>query len=235
MNCISYQESRNYFLDRAVEISRINYEPSDMDILYAEGITSSNGVASMEFSFPYSSQDGYMESDYQSDPLLRYQLIRVHENSLGRNCKWLEMFEDVDLVLFCVSLTDYDEFYEDASGICTNKMLASKKLFERIVSHPSLGQKNFVLLFTNFHPHNAYSNNHPALAQRAFYYMAVKFKRLFNSLTGRKLFVSPVTGLEADSVDTALKYGREVLKWDEDKLNFSMNEDSIESIEASTT
>ncbi|KAL2477206.1 Extra-large guanine nucleotide-binding protein 1 [Forsythia ovata] len=252
----------NYFLDRAVEISRINYEPSDMDILYAEGITSSNGVASMEFSFPYSSQDGYMEPNDQSDPLLRYQLIRVHENSLGGNCKWLEMFEDVDLVLFCVSLTDYDEFYEDASGICINKMLASKKLFERIVSHPSLGQKNFVLLFTKFdlleekleqnpltqcdwfqdfnpvispHPHNAYSKNSPALAQRAFHYMAVKFKRLFDSLTGRKLFVSPVTGLEADSVDTALKYGREVLKWDEDKLTFSMNEDSSESIEASTT
>ncbi|MEI4872781.1 hypothetical protein Q8G47_29060, partial [Klebsiella pneumoniae] len=44
----------NYFLDKAVEISQTDYEPSDMDILYAEGITSSNGVACVEFSFPKS-------------------------------------------------------------------------------------------------------------------------------------------------------------------------------------
>lgn len=249
----------NYFLDRAVEISRINYEPSEMDILYAEGIASSNGVASMEFSFPILSQDAYMESDNQSDPILRYHLIRVHENSLGGNCKWLEMFEDVNLVMFCISLTDYDELYEDTTGICTNKMLASKKLFERIATHPSFAQKNFILILNKFdlleekidqvplsqcdwfqdfsplislHPHNTTT---PPLAQRAFHYIAVKFKRLFNSLTGRKLFVAPVTGLEADSVDLALRYGREVLKWDEEKLTFSMNEDSVESIEASTT
>ncbi|CAA2954320.1 extra-large guanine nucleotide-binding protein 1-like [Olea europaea var. sylvestris] len=249
----------NYFLDRAVEISKINYEPSEMDILYAEGITSSNGVASMEFSFPVLSQDAYMESNDQSDPILRYQLIRVNENSLGGNCKWLEMFEDVNLVMFCVSLTDFDELHEDATGICTNKMLANKKLFERVATHPSFAQKNFILILNKFdlleekieqvplslcewfqdfsplislNPHNT---TNPPLAQRAFHYIAVKFKRLFNSLTGRKLFVAPVTGLEADSVDLAFKYGREVLKWDMEKLTFSMNEDSIESIEASTT
>ncbi|CAI9769918.1 unnamed protein product [Fraxinus pennsylvanica] len=252
----------NHFLDRAVEISRINYEPSDMDILYAEGITSSNGIASMEFSFPISSQDTYMESDDQSDPLLRYQLIRVHENSLGGNCKWLEMFEDVDLVMFCVSLTIYDEFYEDVTGIRTNKMMASKKLFEKVATHPSFAQKNFILILNKFdlleekieqvplsqchwfqdfspvislHPYNANSNNNPPLAQRAFHYVAVKFRQLFTSLTGRKLFVAAVTGLEPDSVDKALRFGREVLKWDEEKLTFSMNEDTIESIEASTT
>lgn len=60
-----------YFLLKAVEISRVDYEPSDMDILYAEGITVSNGVASMEFSFPTPSQEGYAESIDQNDPLLR--------------------------------------------------------------------------------------------------------------------------------------------------------------------
>ncbi|KAL2490724.1 Extra-large guanine nucleotide-binding protein 1 [Abeliophyllum distichum] len=249
----------DYFLNRAVEISRMDYEPCEMDILYAEGITSSNGVASMEFSFSNSSRDGYMEPVDQNNHLVRYQLIRVHADSLGENCKWLEMFEDVDLVVYCVSLIDYDVFYEDNSGVCTNKMLASKKLFTNIVTHPNFAEKDFLLILSKFdlleekiehvpltqcdwfqdfnpvislYPQNNNRNN-PSLAQRAFYYIAVKYKRLFTSITGRKLFVSPVTGLEADSVDKALKYGREILRWEEDIHAFSMN--STESMEPSTS
>ncbi|CAI9769101.1 unnamed protein product [Fraxinus pennsylvanica] len=215
----------NYFLNRGVEIARMDYEPSDMDILYAEGIASSNGVASMDFSFPNSSsRDSYMEPAVDhNDSSTRYQLIRVHADSLGENCKWLEMFEDVDLVVYCVSLIDYDEFYEDINGVCTNKMLASKKLFTNIDFNPVI----------SLHPNNNNRNN-PSLAQRAFHYIAVKYKRLFTSITGRKLFVSSVTGLEADSVDKALQYGREILRWEEERLTFSMTESS-ESMEPSTS
>ncbi|KAK6121390.1 hypothetical protein DH2020_044872 [Rehmannia glutinosa] len=169
----------NYFLDRAVEISRIDYEPSQMDILYAEGITSSNGVASMEFSFPKSSQDGYMESSDENNPT-----IRVHTSSLGENCKWLEMFEGVNLVIYCISLTDYDEYHEDINGIGTNKMMAAKNLFETIITHPTLADKEYLL---------------------------------------------------ADSVDNALKYCREILKWDDEMQTVSMNEWSSESMEPSTS
>ncbi|KAK6143505.1 hypothetical protein DH2020_023853 [Rehmannia glutinosa] len=243
----------NYFLDRAVEISRIDYEPSQMDILYAEDITSSNGVASMEFSFPKSSQDGYMESSDENNPT-----IRVHTSSLGENCKWLEMFEDVNLVIYCISLTDYDEYHEDINGIGTNKMMAAKNLFETIITHPTLADKEYLLVlnkydlleekiervplsqcdwFQDFNPvpHSANSNNNPSLAQRGFHYVAVKFKRLFSDLTGRKLFVSRATGLEADSVDNALKYCREILKWDDEMQTVSMNEWSSESMEPSTS
>ncbi|KAL0365456.1 UNVERIFIED_CONTAM: Extra-large guanine nucleotide-binding protein 1 [Sesamum angustifolium] len=244
----------------AVEISRIDYEPSEMDILYAEGITSSNGVASVDFSFPKSSQDGYMESSDQNDPSTSYQLIRVHASSLGENCKWLEMFEDVDLVIYSVSLTDYDEYYEDINGVRTNKMLAAKQFFESIVTHPTLAEKHFLLILNKFdlleekiervpltqcdwfhdfnpvislHPHSATSSNNPPLAQRAFHYIAVQFKRLFQSLTERKLFVSRLTGLEADSVDKALRYGKEILKWSEERNTVSLNEWSTESMEPS--
>ncbi|PIN16773.1 G-protein alpha subunit (small G protein superfamily) [Handroanthus impetiginosus] len=252
----------NYFLDRAAEISRVDYEPSEMDILYAEGIRSSNGVASMEFSFLKSSQAEYMESVDQNDTSVSYQLIRVHASSLGENLKWLEMFEDVDIVLFCVSLTDYDEYYEEINGKRTNKMSLSKKLFEGIVSHPTFSEKHFLLILNKFdlleekieqapltqcdwfqdfnpvisrYPNNASNNSNPTLAQRAFHYVAVKFKRLFESITGRKLFVSRATGLEADSVDKALGYGKEILKWDYERNTFSMNEWSSESIEPSTS
>lgn len=74
----------NYFLDHAVEISKVDYNPSDMDKLYAEGITSSNGVASMEFSFPNPTQDSYMETVDQHSSSMKYQLIRVHASCIGK-------------------------------------------------------------------------------------------------------------------------------------------------------
>ncbi|OMO92174.1 Guanine nucleotide binding protein (G-protein), alpha subunit [Corchorus olitorius] len=259
--------SRNatYFLERAVEISRTDYEPSDMDILYAEGISSSNGLSCMDFSFPTVERESSIDGYYQHDPSLRYQLIRVHPSSLGENCKWVEMFEDIDIVLFCISLTDYDEFSLDSNGVLTNKMMASKQLFESIVTHPTFEDKDFLLLlnkadlleekieqvplarcewFHDFNPvisHNHNNNNsnnrynNSSLAQRAFHYIAVKFKRLFNDLTGRKLYVSMVTGLEPDSVDEALRYVRDILKWEETENSFINNNESSTDIDASST
>ncbi|KAK8370857.1 hypothetical protein V6Z11_A01G203800 [Gossypium hirsutum] len=219
-----------YFLERAVEISRTDYEPSDMDILYAEGTQSSNGLSSMEFSFPTRERESFIDG-YQHDPLARYQLIRLHPSSLGASCKWVGMFEDINMVLFCVSLTDYDEFWLDSNGVLINKMVASKQLFETIVSHPTLEQKDFLLIlnkadlllekmeevpltrcewFHDFNPVISHHNNNltASVAQRAFHYIAVKFKR----------------------------YAREILKWDHNDNSFINNEFSTTTvIEASTT
>ncbi|XP_058191004.1 extra-large guanine nucleotide-binding protein 1-like [Rhododendron vialii] len=254
----------NYFLDRAVEISSTDYDPSDTDILYAEGITPSNSLASMEFSFPKSTQDSFMDTADQNDPLHRFQLIRVHASSLGENCKWLEMFEDTDLVLYCVSLTDYDQFSDNSNGVSSNKMLESKRLFESIVTHPTFRRKNFLLILNKFdlleekieqipltqcewfpdfnpvisHNHSSTGSNYsnPSLAQRAFNYIAVKFKKLFVSLTGgRKLYVSRVTGLEPDCVDEALRYTREILKWEKEKPQLTLHESSSCSVDASSS
>uniref|UniRef100_A0A6M2E9D7 Extra-large guanine nucleotide-binding protein 1-like n=1 Tax=Populus davidiana TaxID=266767 RepID=A0A6M2E9D7_9ROSI len=250
-----------YFLERAVEIARPDYQPSDMDILYAEGISSSKGLSCMEFSFPKLPPDCCENFGYQHDPLLRYQLIRVHPTTLGGNCKWLGMFEDVDIVLFCVSLIDYDEFSEDNNGVPINKMIASRQLFERIVTHPTFEEKKFLLILNKydlleekiervpltrcewFHDFNPVMGNNPnssrstnsPLELRAFQYIAVKFKRLFNSLTDRKLYVTKSTGLEPDNVDEALKYAREVLRWEQEEPNYHNNEVSSASIEASSS
>ncbi|PON56972.1 Guanine nucleotide binding protein (G-protein), alpha subunit [Parasponia andersonii] len=253
-----------YFLNRAVEISRTDYVPSDMDILYAEGIASSNSVASVEFC-PKWERESMVDAPLQRDPLLRCQLIRVHPSSLGENCKWLQMFEDVDIILFCVSLSDYDEFFDDRNGGKFNKLMASKQLFESIVTHPSFEKKQFLLLLNKFdlleekidrvplsrcewfqdfcpvissNPASSSNNNtnSPTLAHRAFQYIAVKFKRHFHALTDRKLFVSLINGLESETVDEAIRYGGEILKWVEEKPKLIADQQvSSTSIEASSS
>ncbi|XP_024974531.1 extra-large guanine nucleotide-binding protein 1-like [Cynara cardunculus var. scolymus] len=252
-----------YFLEQAINILSRDYIPSDMDILYADHVTSSNGLSCVDFSFPQPSAD---DDNDQLDSPLRFQLIRMPERGFGENCKWLEMFEDVQLVIFCVSLSDYDQYTTDPDGNTVNKMLQSRKLFETIVTHPTYDQIDFLLVlnkfdifdeklervpltccdwFNDFRPvvsrtsrnKNISSNNinHiPSIGKMASHYVAVKFKRLFSSLTGRKLFVSVVNSLEPDGVDGTLKYAKEILKWDEEKPNFSFGEYSIYSTEASS-
>jgi len=174
------------------------------------------------------------------------------------------MFEDVGLVIFCVSLSDYNQFSTDGNGCVTNKMILSRKLFETIVTHPTFEKMDFLLIlnkldefeqkiehvpltqcewFSDFHPVRSHNrpgsnnnsiNNNPSLSQLSSHYIAVKFKRLYSSLTGQNLYVSLVKGLEPDSVDASLKYGKEILKWNEEKPNFSLSDDSMHSIEESS-
>ncbi|CAH9107241.1 unnamed protein product [Cuscuta epithymum] len=249
----------NYFLDRAVEISRAEYKPSNMDILYAEGCASANGVASVEVSLPELSKDFYMETTDQDDSLIRCELIRAPARSLGENCKFLEMFEGTNIVLYTVSLTDYFEYIEDDNGSLKNKMLESKKLFESIVTHPPFTQKQFLLFLTkfdileesikqfplnkcewfrDFNPvisqHSHKNSNNPSLAQRAFYYIASQFKATYKNLTGRKLYVSQLTGINGKSVDIALKYATEILRWEKEK-DTVLNECALEITEVTTS
>ncbi|CAH8320249.1 unnamed protein product [Eruca vesicaria subsp. sativa] len=254
-----------YFLERILEVSRSEYEPSDMDILQAEGISSMEGLSCVEFSFPSTTQDVSLDTDDQHDPNMKYQLIRLNPRRLGENWKWLEMFEDADLVIFCVSLTDYGEYIQDNDGVFVNKMIANKQLFERMVTNPSLANKRFLLVLTkfdlleekieevplrtcewfkDFNPlisQNQTSRHNPPMAQRAFHYIAYQFKRLYESIVGPfsmrgrtfkpKLFVSHVS-LESDTVDNALMYAREILKWHVEET--SMNQEtSTTSMDAS--
>ncbi|KAK4477501.1 hypothetical protein RD792_016727 [Penstemon davidsonii] len=183
----------NYFLERAVDIFKPNYIPSRNDIIYTEGFPKS--LLYMDFSFPH---DDDPDSENQQDSMQRYQLIRSPTKAFEDNYEWLEMSEDVRIVIFSVSLCDYDELVADANnGSLVNKMMLNKKLFENIIAHPCFHRTCFLLLLTKYDlfeeklresPLNQcdwfnefHSRGEPFLitATMAFFHVSVMFKRLY--------------------------------------------------------
>lgn len=241
-----------YFLDQAIELSSNDYEPSEKDILYAEGVTPSNGLSYLDFSFNDHSPMSEIHDENGPSPLVKYQLIRMSTKGKAYdNCKWLDMFEDARVVVFCIALSDYDQAW--SHGITENKMLANRDSFSSLARQACFADTPFVLIlnkydifeekigrtplsvcewFSGFGPLKP-QHKQQSLANQAYYYVAMKFKELYGTITGRKLFVCQSVGRESGSVEEALKYIREVIRWNEEReedvygINVNGDDDSF--------
>lgn len=68
---------------QVVDMSRIEYEPSDIDILYADGISSSNGLMHTNFQFPPAAYSGRsIDDDDLQETLLRSVPFPVADTSI---------------------------------------------------------------------------------------------------------------------------------------------------------
>nr|XP_017235401.1 PREDICTED: extra-large guanine nucleotide-binding protein 3-like [Daucus carota subsp. sativus] len=247
-------DAAEYFLSRAVEVFSDEYEPSERDLLYSEGVPPLNTLAFVDFSLDFGtpmSKPCTKFTEAKLPPSTRYQLIRVNAKGVIDDCKWVEMFEDVRVVVFCVALTDYFPKKSGTRVLLRNKMLESKELFEKMTRQNCFEDTPFVLIlnqydlfeetvnrvplstcewFSDFSPVQPDHSNQ-TLAQQAYHYVAMKFKDLYFSLTSRKLFVCQASARDRVTIDKAFKFIVHVVKWDDKKEDnyFDDVEDSLYS------
>ncbi|XP_024377731.1 extra-large guanine nucleotide-binding protein 3 isoform X2 [Physcomitrium patens] len=229
----------SFFLNRVVDVCRSDYEPAEIDILRTEGLSQGSGLVQIEITLD--DNPGSWQDVDTTTGLDRYQVIRVGGKGMSDRHKWLDMFEDVRAVVFCVALSDYNSLWNDRSGNPSNKMIQTRDLFESILRHPCFQDTPFVLLlnkydvfedkieqgvplttctwFSDFRPVGTSHYTAQNQAQQAYQYIAHKYKELFNSVdcTGRKLFTFQLNALDKTTVSGAFNYVKQILKWDEQK------------------
>jgi len=117
-------DSAKYYFDNLDRIAVESYSPTEQDVLRSRAKTT--GIIEIEF---------VLEKTH-------FKLVDVGGQRSERK-KWMNCFEDVTAVLFCVAMSEYDlKCVEDDS---TNRMTESLKLFEEICNSKWLSQTNMIL------------------------------------------------------------------------------------------
>ncbi|GAV06802.1 hypothetical protein RvY_16729 [Ramazzottius varieornatus] len=120
-------DSAKYFLDDLDRLGQKDYSPTEQDILRTRVKTT--GIVEVQFSFKG----------------LHFKLFDVGGQRSERK-KWIHCFEDVTAIIFCVSMSEYDQvLHEDET---TNRMQESLKLFDSICNNKWFTQTS-IILFLN--------------------------------------------------------------------------------------
>ncbi|KAJ5066123.1 guanine nucleotide-binding protein g(o) subunit alpha [Anaeramoeba ignava] len=120
-------DSAKYFFDNIERISSQNYVPNNQDILRARKVT----VAAEETKFNI---NGF-----------RFSMIDVGGQRNERR-KWIHSFEGVTSVIFCASLSGYNQTLSEDQSI--NRMKEALSLFREICTSPWFA-KSSIILFLN--------------------------------------------------------------------------------------
>nr|PNR59608.1 hypothetical protein PHYPA_002400 [Physcomitrium patens] len=110
-------DAASFLLNRMAEFCRSDYEPSEINILRTEGLSQGSGLVEIEITL-------------DDDTCSWFHDIRVGGEGMSDRHKWLDMFEDVRAVVFCVALSDYDLLWSDRFGNLSNEMVQIRDLFE---------------------------------------------------------------------------------------------------------
>eukprot|EP00736_Rhodelphis_marinus_P011786 Rmarinus@m.9097 len=108
---LQLNDSAAYYFDRLPELSQPDYLPTVDDVLHVRKRTS--GIQEMQYDF------GEM----------RFHVIDVGGQQNERR-KWIHYFENVDAVIFCVGLSEYDQTLRENASV--NRMHDALNLFNEI-------------------------------------------------------------------------------------------------------
>ncbi|KAL7170813.1 hypothetical protein ACSBR2_035647 [Camellia fascicularis] len=134
-NELQVPDCAHYFMENLQRFSDVNYVPTKDDVLNARVRTT--GVVEIQFS--------PVGENKKSGEV--YRLFDVGGQRNERR-KWIHLFEGVTAVIFCASISEYDQtLFEDESK---NRMMETKELFDWVLKQPCFEKTSFMLFLNKF-------------------------------------------------------------------------------------
>jgi hypothetical protein len=87
---------------------------------------------------------GVSEDRWQSHSQLIWNVTNIH-NDFGNDKKWMDQFERIHAIIYCVDLMTYDEVLFDEP--CSNRMMRSIRYFDRLINSGVFKISRFILFF----------------------------------------------------------------------------------------